>query len=480
MPRWSQFQCDRAWFANHTGPRIVSDSPPRATERRYLLATVGNMPRDNPVFLEPVAEPISTRASVEPEPADSAPPIEEPTTDPQITALTHPAEGVPPVIEESPALTLAVAALARGSGPVAIDAERAGGYRYDQRAYLIQLRREGSGTHLIDPIPFADLAELNAALADCEWILHAASQDLACLAELLLTPTKLFDTEVAARLLGRDKVGLATLAETELGFSLAKEHSAADWSQRPLPESWLRYAALDVELLVDLRSVLVADLERLDRMEWANQEFEYLRTAPAKAPRVDPWRRTSGIHKIRNARQLAIVQQLWLQRDRLARDRDIAPGRVLPDAAIAAAAIAKPKTLAELAALKNFQGRGTRRRIDYWWEPIAHANSMPESDLPDPQRPSEGPPPPRSWTDRAPVAASRLARTRAALTALSEELGVPTENLLTPDTVRRLCWSPPTIIDASSVTEFLQTQGAREWQVRLCHDALVTALCEAG
>ena len=304
--------------------------------------------------------------------------VEDPVAD-GLTPLTHPAEGTPEVVTDAAGLGSLIEAISAGTGPIALDAERAGGYRYSHSAYLIQLRRTGSGSHLIDPTSFNDLAALGDAIGDEEWILHAASQDLPCLAELKMTPAHLFDTEMAARILGRPKVGLAALAESELGLSLAKEHSAADWSTRPLPEAWLRYATLDVELLIELRSILANDLEASGRMEWAKEEFEYLRTAPARAPRTDPWRRTSGIHKVRSARGLEIARRMWVARDEMAQQRDIAPGRVLPDAAISAAAIARPTSRKQLSELPAFTGRGTKRRIDYWWQAAADANATPDS-----------------------------------------------------------------------------------------------------
>ena len=219
----------------------------------------------------------------------------------RVAPLLELRDGLPAVVETEAALEEAVQAFARGTGPVAIDAERASGYRYSARAYLVQLRREGSGTALIDPIAFEGLESLNDALGDAEWILHAATQDLACLAEVGLRPVALFDTELAGRLLGYPRVGLATLVEAVLGRSLRKEHSAVDWSTRPLPEPWLEYAALDVEALVELRARLGAELEETGKAEWARQEFEHLVHATRSGSRQDPWRRTSGVHRASRA-----------------------------------------------------------------------------------------------------------------------------------------------------------------------------------
>ncbi len=216
--------------------------------------------------------------------------------------LDTPRDGVPEVITTVPGLKRAARAIAAGTGPVSVDAERASGFRYGQRAFLVQLRREGSGSWLIDPEPFENLDEIQEAIGDETWILHAASQDLPCLAELGMAPARLFDTELAARIAGLPRVGLGPAVESLLGLKLAKEHSAADWSTRPLPEPWLRYAALDVEVLDELRVELIKILEADGKLEFAEQEFEAVRTAPPAPPRIDPWRRTSGLHQIRERR----------------------------------------------------------------------------------------------------------------------------------------------------------------------------------
>jgi ribonuclease D len=148
--------------------------------------------------------------------------------------VTEPRDGLPEIVTTSDQLAHLVAAISSGTGPVALDAERASGFKYSQRAYLIQLRRQGSGSHLVDPTLLPNLIPLQETLNGVDWILHAASQDLVCLAEVGLKPTaNVFDTELAGRLLGLPRVGLGALIETQLGYSLAKEHSAADWSTRP-------------------------------------------------------------------------------------------------------------------------------------------------------------------------------------------------------------------------------------------------------
>ncbi len=385
------------------------------------------------------------------------------------------------MVEQTRSLRLAAAALAAGSGPVAIDTERASGYRYSQRAYLLQLRREGTGTVLIDPIALAgELGPLITALSDVEWILHAASQDLPCLSELGMQPKLLFDTELAGRLAGYERVSLGALAEKLLSYRLEKGHGAADWSRRPLPREWLVYAALDVELLIELRAALHEDLEQQGKLDWAFQEFEAVRTAPPPAPRAEPWRRTSGIHRLRDPRQLAVVRALWRTRDELARRKDIAPGRVLPDSAIVRAAQQNPSTREELVALPVFSGKQQRRRVAQWFDALKSAQQLPADQLPEINPANDGPPPTSRWHDRDPAAAARLNAVRNVLNGIAEANALPVENLLLPDLVRRLCWQPPEECGPERVAEVLGERGARQWQVELTAAAIADALRTAG
>ncbi len=391
-------------------------------------------------------------------------------------------EPLPEVVDTDAGLEATAAAVAAGTGPVAVDAERASGYRYSSRAYLIQVRREGSGTHLVDPIGMSTLAPLQEALDGTEWIIHAATQDLPCLAEVGLVPTTLFDTELAGRLLGYPRVGLATLVETLLGRRLAKEHSAVDWSTRPLPRPWLEYAALDVEVLVELRDVLAGQLVDSGKDGWAREEFEWVRGFEP-VPRVEPWRRTSGVHRVRGRRSLGAVRALWELRDEIARERDVTPGRILPDSAIVAAATAMPDDRRSLLRTQGFHGRGAARYAAQWVEALREVAALPEDELPSRAPRGDGPPLPRAWADKDPVAARRLTLARDAVSALSAEIVVPAENLLTPDHLRRLLWTPPATRDpealAVAVDQQLTGYGARAWQRDLTVPLLVEAIITA-
>lgn len=375
------------------------------------------------------------------------------------------------------ALTSLAEAMAAGTGPVALDAERASGFRYSARAYLVQLRREGAGSALVDPIAVdGDLGVLGEALRGVEWVLHAASQDLPCLAEVGMHPDSLFDTELAGRLAGYPRVGLGPLAEKLLGVRLRKGYGAADWSTRPLPADWLVYAALDVELLAQMRELLATDLAEQGKTRWAAEEFEAVRTAGPPPKRAEPWRRTSGLHKVRKPRQLAVVRSLWESRDQLAASRDVAPGRLLPDTAMVDAALREPADKDALTNLPVFRGRAQRRLADRWWRAIHTGATLPQAELPESSPASDGPPPVNRWADKDPDAAARLTSARAHLAQLAEQWDTPVENLLQPDLVRRLCWDPPAEIDADAVDAVLTAGGAREWQRRLAIPGLLDAL----
>ncbi len=381
----------------------------------------------------------------------------------ELVPLLAPADGVPVVVVDERRLIECARALAAGSGPVAVDAERASGHRYGQRAYLVQLRREGAGTWLVDPVACPDLRPVHDALAGVEWVLHAATQDLPCLTELGMRPTLLFDTELGARLAGLARVGLGASVEHYLGLSLAKEHSAVDWSQRPLPEPWLRYAALDVEVLVSLRDAIAADLQAQGKWEWALQEFAALTSFTGPSPRVDPWRRVSGMHRIRRRRSIAIVRELWYVRDRIAQRRDVSPGRVVSDAVIIELALDPPASVEQVATRREL--RAVARNPRPYLAAISAALALPEDQLPPLALPGSGPPPPRAWAERDPVAAARLTDVRDRMTAFAAEWHLPVENLLTPDLLRRALWTPPADLTVEGFAAVLRAGGARPWQV---------------
>ncbi|SER61999.1 ribonuclease D [Propionibacterium cyclohexanicum] len=405
--------------------------------------------------------------------------------------LSMPRDGLPALVDTPQALDECIASLGSGSGPVAIDTERAQSFRYSAKAYLLQFRRAGSGTWLIDPEAFepapgtvSDLGALREALASAEWIIHAATQDLPCLVELGLWPHTLFDTELAGRLLGLDHVGLGHMVEHYFGLHLLKEHSAADWSTRPLPRDWIAYAALDVELLVELRDKIRAELAEVGKLEWAAQEFAHLARAcrlPVPA-RKEPWRRTHGTHTVHSRRGLALVRALWTERDEIARALDKAPGKIVPDKAITELAAKVVKDDApvpgarELDSVMGFHYRIAKQHRDRWLKACEQTAALPAGELPSLHAVHDGPPQPRSWQRTRPEAWDRWQRIRPAANALAEQLVMPSENLVSPDALRRLAWDPLPSNDEQSIDARLAEYEVRPWQRALLDPVLGAAL----
>lgn len=356
-----------------------------------------------------------------------------------------------------------VAAL-KGQQQIGLDAERASGFRYSQRAYLIQIAT-GTDIYLVDPSALTELdenwpVELARTLKPITWLLHAATQDLPCLAELGIFPSSIIDTELGSRLAGLERVGLGSIALELLEIELAKEHSAADWSLRPLSEEMLDYAALDVDVMFEVWEKLEALLSEQGKLAWALEEFNHLLNFKPKPIASEPWRNLPGLSKVKDLARVKIAAGLWLLRDQIARERDVAPGRLVPDRSIAAVIEQPPKSKSELASNKAFQGRASRSLLNEWWQAIAESKDL-DIEL-TPKERGNGIPSHRSWEKRFPDAHKRLEVTRPLLVALGEELKIPVENLLTPDTLRRICFEP-----ALDIAIQLAELGARAWQVEL-------------
>ena len=406
-----------------------------------------------------------------------------------VTPLITPRHGVPEVISNESDFEKLIAQLLNGSGPLAIDAERASGYRYSQRAYLIQIYRENGGLHLIDPIPLKDSKlweKFNKEFSSYEWVIHASTQDLPCLIEIGLKPELLFDTELGARIAGCDRVGLGPLAESLLELQLAKEHSAVDWSIRPLRPEWITYAALDVDILLDIRNEVEKLLIEQNKLNWAKQDFAsilkgYQSYVFSDIPKPDRWRRTSGMHKVRDRLTMAIVRDFWFSRDELAREIDLAPGRVLGDDAIIELATKRPDNLEAVAKVIGRRTRLEAPPFNRWLSVLNLALKTPLEQQPELRVASQSLPPIKIWKDRNPLGYARLTHARAALIELSTQIQIPTENLVTPELVRKICWQePPTSTSEYQdfVVEQLNKTGARPWQIELVTPAIAAALSQ--
>lgn len=400
-----------------------------------------------------------------------------------MTYIEHSREPLRPVVADQASLAECLDALTAAEGPVAFDTERAHGHRYWPKAYLLQIRREGAGTWLIDPVAFesdgapADLGVLVEACGDATWIIHAASQDLPCMRGVGVVPPSLVDTELAARLLGKPGASLGALLDAELGVRLRKAHSADNWSKRPLPEAWLTYAALDVDYLIELWGLLEGELVQSGRDAWAREEFadSLTRYSAEPEPRVDPWRRLSGITSLRTPRQYAVARALWLERDAIAQRRDRPPGWILHDSAIldiATRAKDAVPTRGQLQALQGFGAPPGQRFLTNWLRALDEVRSMPESAYPPKRGPHAGVPHPRTWERINPEAAERWTKVRPAVDALACDLGGLQPSLVAPPTALHSA-----LFEHSVVTrEVLLSLGARPWQADFLEPLIAEAL----
>jgi ribonuclease D len=404
----------------------------------------------------------------------------------ELTPLLLPRAGVPPVITTESAFEEMISTLLNGVGPIAIDAERASGYKYSQRAYLIQLYRVNGGLHLIDPIAIENKSlwqEFNKNFANIEWVIHASTQDLPCLLELGLNPQSLFDTELGARIAGSPRVGLGALAESLLELQLAKEHSAVDWSIRPLKPEWLTYAALDVDVLLDIRQKVEKLLLEKNKLNWAKEDFAAIllnfKSKQGDQPKVDRWRKTSGMHKVRDRLTMTIIKDLWLDRDQLAQELDIAPGRILNDEAIIEIATKKPSTIEAITKVIGWRSKMQSPPYDRWLAQLNHSLATPVEQQVELRIQSNNLPPIKVWKERNPLGYARLSHARAGIAALALELDLPIENLITPELVRKLCWELPRNKESDYeiyVAEQLKQMGARDWQISQVTPVIAQAL----
>ena len=323
---------------------------------------------------------------------------------------------------------------------------------------------------------------LSDSFAPEEWIIHASTQDLPCLLELGISPHRLFDTELGARIAGCERVGLGPLTESLLDLSLAKEHSAVDWSQRPLKEEWLMYAALDVDVLVDLKEKVEELLLAQNKLDWALSDFQHIletyRNPHSKVERKDPWRRTSGMHRVKDRRTLSIVRDLWIIRDAYAQKIDVAPGRIFNDETLVEIAVSKPATLPEFSKLVKRRTRYQGLPTVEWFDRYRKTLELSESELPEMKLRSQTLPPPKIWKEKNPLGYARLTHARSAAMEKALELGMPVENLISPDALRQLMWTPINegADPQSFVRDKLASAGARPWQISLVETALVEAL----
>ncbi|MEY8565352.1 ribonuclease D [Corynebacteriaceae bacterium 7-707] len=416
--------------------------------------------------------------------------------------LSSPRGGVPALSDTTASVRAVTESLSRGRGPVAVDTERASGFRFNDRAFLVQLRREGAGTHLVDPAAVPEAGEILAPLMDgTPWILHAAHSDLPALTSLGWTTPELHDTQIAGRLLGYGQIGLAGMLEEFLGVTVAKDKGREDWSARPIPDAMLSYAALDVELLIELRDVTLSRLEALGRGDWYRQECEHVRTAWSFPVPEPDWRRLRGIGHVRDPRGLEVVRRLVAARTSVARARDVPPEHVLRSSSILDLAQQPGQADRRLGRevsgasrlARSSRGKAVARELTTVLSTaVREAVTADASTLPDRPRTSGGRPDHRTWERDHPVAHRLSEGFRASLSGVSTRTGIRAEDLLTVRGLRAVAWdvscalhgpSADSVADPVSRLEemlgsALEATGCRRWQCDLLIDAFLPVLAD--
>lgn len=357
-----------------------------------------------------------------------------------------------------------------GAQRLAIDTEAASFHRYHDRVYLIQLSTPGQ-TVVIDPLGVGDLAAIGKILADpaIEKIFHDADYDLRLFhKEYGFTSRNLFDTRVAAQLLGEPGIGLGALLQKYFGLSPDKRFQRADWSARPLTPAMLEYAAGDTSQLHELREILRDKLVEMGRLDWAEEEFlltERIRSAP-------PPEEGEGFFRLKGAkaldrRAMAVLRELYEWREATAAGLDRAAFRVMGNEVLFALAQQPVTTLEELSRVRGVGRDVTGRRAEEVVAAITRALALPDDQLPKVVRP------PRRAPDLEYEA--RLDALKKVRNTMAEEYQLQPGVLCPNGILEGIAREQPR--DAGALQS---VPGMRQWQIREFGDRLIAALPEKG
>jgi ribonuclease D len=355
----------------------------------------------------------------------------------------------------------------RQSDLIALDTEAAGYHRYHDRMCLLQLSTRNE-TFLVDTLAVPDIRSLGPVLADegREVILHDAEYDLRLLArDHLVRIGNLFDTKIAAQLLGEPAIGLGALVEKYLGIKMDKKHQRADWAQRPLPVDMLEYAAEDTRHLPILRDRIKAALEERGRWSWAEEEFQLREDADWSPAPPDP----DGYLRLKNTRdlqppQMAALRELYNWRESVASRRDVAPFRVVSNEMLVALARALPVTEAAIATTAGVPASIAERHGKELFQALSRAAALRPDQLP--QRPrSRGRPAPDPELDKM-VERLKTARDKAA-----EELGLDRGFLMPRQQLEDVARS-----NAKTLEQLAKVPDMRRWQVEAMGELLLRVL----
>jgi ribonuclease D len=361
----------------------------------------------------------------------------------------------------SPEAAEALVADLSSSRRFALDCEAAGFHRYSDRLCLLQLTTERA-TYVIDPRAFDPSGFLRGPLEDpdVELVMHGADFDLRLLSrDLGIELRGLFDTQIAAQIVGEPSIGLQALLESRLDVSLSKKYQRADWAERPLTDPMLEYAADDTRYLMKLADIMVKELADAGRTAWAEEECRALEVAASGVPQgpadpEDPVVRIKGARKL-STRQVAALRTALEWRDDIARTLDRAPFRVVGDGPLIDAVAAQPVTLAELRDIKGFPSRLASEAGASLLERLDEILSSPENELrPYPKTMRHGPGRP---TPEMEAMAERL---KVARNRKADQLGLPRGTLLSNAVVLEVARIAPPHLQALA-----EIEGMRRWKV---------------
>jgi len=348
---------------------------------------------------------------------------------------------------------------------LALDTEGASFHRYVDRIYLLQLSTRDT-TAVIDPLPIGTPAALGALLEspDVEVVFHDADYDVRLLQQDYgWQVRRIFDTRIAAQLVGLRAFGLAALLERYFGVKLDKKHQRADWSMRPLTQDMLDYAAQDTMYLLDLRDRMKDELRRTDRLSWAEEEFALLEGT--RWPEEDPataFLRMKGARDLAR-RELALLRELQQWRERIARDLDRSTFRVLGNEQLFEIARRQPVTKEALAAIKGVPRGVLEHRAGEVLDAVRRGLAVPDAELP------RFPRAPR-W-ERDPDFDSRVSALKTVRDAHAQRLELDPGVLCSRDRMEAVARrNPATREELDTIPEL------RRWQADLLGDDFVKAL----
>ena len=351
---------------------------------------------------------------------------------------------------------------------IAIDTEGASFHRFVDRIYLLQLSTEQHHA-VIDPLPIGTPERLGKLLQDrkVEVVLHDADYDLRLLRkDYGWQVNALFDTRVASQLLGLRAFGLAALLEQFFSIKLDKKHQRADWSMRPLSADMLEYAALDTRWLLDLRTRLRSDLEQAGRWHWAQEEFERAEGTQWSGDESQAFLKLKGARDL-TRRELALLRELVVWRDEIARELDRATFRVAGNEVLLDVARQAPTSSSELSRVKGFPRSMSESRTQGVLDAVRRGSAVPESDLPRFPKAVR-------W-DRDPDFDDRVGRLKAIRDAAAERLALDPGVLCSRDRMEAVARKMP-----SSLEAFEEIPEMRRWQVEVLGEGFLKSLRSGG